>query len=135
MIATHAAVLLYIALSALLLVVISVRVTLLRGKHRVAVGTGGNPELERAMRVQANFAEYAPTFLLVLAGLAFARESDFVIHALGVLFLIGRIVHVWAMHQEAPWHVRGRRIGMTLTWGPLLVGAVMLLGIAVTAVR
>lgn len=135
MIATHAAALLYIALCALLLVVISVRVTLLRGKHRVALGTGANPELERAVRAQANFAEYAPTFLLVLAGLAFARESDFVIHALGVLFLAGRIVHAWAVTQEGPWHLRGRRIGMTLTWGVLAVGAVMLLGIAVTSVR
>lgn len=135
MIATHAATLLYIGLFALLLFVVSVRVTLLRRKHRVALGNGGHPDLERALRAQANFAEYTPMFLLVLAGLAFARVADITIHVLAILFLVGRIVHALAMYEEGPWHLRGRPVGMLLTWGPLIVGAVVLIGIAVTAVR
>jgi uncharacterized membrane protein YecN with MAPEG domain len=135
MIATHAAALLYIGLSGLLLFLVSLRVTLLRRKHRVALGSGGNADLERACRAQANFVEYTPIFLLVLAGLAFAREPVFTIHALGLLFLAGRIVHAWAMYQDGPNHLRGRPVGMLLTWGPLIVASVMLIGIAVTGVR
>ena len=59
----------FAALLAPLFLVLSYRVIKLRGSTRTALGDGGNPELLRRMRVQANFAEYAP-LALVLIGLA-----------------------------------------------------------------
>jgi uncharacterized membrane protein YecN with MAPEG domain len=137
MIATHAAVLLYIGLTALLLVALSVRVSITRGRHHVAFGTGGNDEVERAVRAQGNFAEYAALFLVALAGLAFAREPDWVIHALGICFLVGRIVYAWSIAQTStPAGFRaGRSLGMLLTWGPLVVAGVMLIMIGITSVK
>lgn len=136
MIATHAAALLYIGLTGLLFVLLSVRVSLTRRRLQVPFGTGGNTEMERVVRGQANFAEYAALFLLALAGLAFAREPAWVIHVLGILFLIGRIVHAWAIAQNGPvGFMPGRSLGMLLTWGPLAVAAIMLIAIAVTQVR
>lgn len=136
MIATHAAALLYIGLTGLLFVILSVRVSLARRRLKVGFGTGGHVEMERVIRAQANFAEYAALFLLALAGLAFAREPAWVIHVLGILFLIGRIVFAWAIAQEGPvGYMPGRALGMTLTWGPLLVAAIWLIAIAVTQVR
>jgi uncharacterized membrane protein YecN with MAPEG domain len=128
MIPSHAAALFYIAVFALLLVVLSVRVSLARRHHHVALGDGGKPEVMRAMRAQANYVEYTPTFTIVLAALAFVREPSWMIHALALIFLAGRLVHAWAMTQDGPAQLRGRAAGMTLTWAALVVGAVMLLG-------
>jgi uncharacterized protein len=136
MIATHAAALLYIGLTGLLLVFFSARVSLARRRLQVPFGTGGNAEMERVVRGQGNFAEYAALFLLALAGLAFAREPAWVIHILGILFLIGRIVYAWAIAQEGPvGYMPGRALGMLLTWGPLAIAAILLIVIAVTQVR
>jgi hypothetical protein len=136
MIATHAAALLYIGLTGLLFVILSVRVSLARRRLRVPFGTGGNAEMERVVRGQGNFAEYAALFLLALAGLAFAREPAWLIHVLGILFLIGRLVYAWAIAQEGPvGYMPGRALGMTLTWGPLIIAAIWLIAIAVTQVR
>ena len=129
MIPTQDAALFYIAVFALLLVVLSVRVSLARRHHHVALGDGGKPEVMRAMRAQANYVEYTPTFMVLLAALAFLREPSWMIHALALIFLAGRLVHAWAMTQDdGPAQLRGRAGGMTLTWAALVVGAVMLLG-------
>ena len=56
----------YAALLALLFVALSWRTIGLRRRYCVAVGDGGQPELLRAMRVHANFAEYVPLALLLI---------------------------------------------------------------------
>ncbi|MGE5538603.1 MAG: MAPEG family protein [Gemmatimonas sp.] len=128
MIPSQAAALFYIGVFALLLVILSVRVSLARRQHHVALGDGGKPEVLRAMRAQANYVEYAPTFMILLAALAFVREPSWMIHALALIFLAGRLIHAWAMTQEIPAQLRGRVAGMTLTWAAIVAGAVMLLG-------
>jgi uncharacterized membrane protein YecN with MAPEG domain len=128
MIPSQAAALFYIAVFALLLVILSVRVSLARRHHHIALGDGGKPEVMRAVRAQANYVEYAPMFVIVLASLAYLREPSWMIHALALIFLAGRLLHAWAMTQEIPAQLRGRVAGMTLTWTALVVGAVMLLG-------
>jgi uncharacterized membrane protein YecN with MAPEG domain len=39
----------------------------LRRKNQVRIGTGGVEELERAIRAQANFAEYVPIGLILIS--------------------------------------------------------------------
>ena len=129
----HAAALLYVGICGLFLIVLSVHVSRLRQHHRVLLGTKGNPEMERAQRAQANFVEYAPLFLLALAGLAYANESAYVIHILAVLFLLGRVIHAWAMLQaDTSVHHKGRVVSMTLTWPILAVASVWVIVDAVT---
>jgi uncharacterized membrane protein YecN with MAPEG domain len=130
---THAAALLYIGIFGLFLIVLSVHVSRLRQRHRVSLGTKGSPEMERAQRAQANFVEYVPLFLLALAGLAFANESAYVIHILGILFLVGRVIHAWAMLQaDTSVHHKGRVVGMTLTWPILAIASAWVIVDAVT---
>jgi uncharacterized membrane protein YecN with MAPEG domain len=57
---------LYAGLLALWLVVLSLRVIQARRAARVSLGDGGNRALQRAIRGQANFAEYVPIALLLL---------------------------------------------------------------------
>jgi hypothetical protein len=135
MIATHAAAILYIGLTGLLFVILSIRVSLARKKADAPFGAA-NPQLERVVRGQGNFAEYAALFLIALSALAFLREPDWVIHALGISFLVGRIVYAWAITREGPaGFVPGRGLGMLLTWGPLLIASVILVLAAVARVQ
>ena len=62
---------LYVALLALWLLVLSARVIRERQAARVSLGDGGNRRLQRAIRGHANFVEYVPLALLMLAILLF----------------------------------------------------------------
>ena len=57
---------LYAALLALWFVVLSLHVIRCRREARVSLGDGGNGRLQRAIRAQANFAEYVPLALVLL---------------------------------------------------------------------
>ncbi len=115
--------LLYAALLALLLIVLSIRIVVLRRSHRVGIGDGKVPELKRAIRVHANFCEYVPFALILLMLLDLAPAvSGGVIHALGGTLLVGRILHAIGLSQS-PGTSLGRLIGTALTWLMMLIAA------------
>jgi hypothetical protein len=102
---------------------LSMRVIGLRRRLRVPIGTGGQPALERAMRAQANFAEYVP-FALVLIGLAEAGGTPgWIIHPLGAALVAGRIAHGWGITRE-PEDFRFRVRGMMVTFSVIGCAAV-----------
>jgi uncharacterized protein len=113
---------LYAGLLAPLFVLLSVRVIAVRRTARVAVGDGDDALLRRRMRVQANFAEYVP-FALVLMALAEALGTTaWLMHLLGATLLAGRLAHAWGMSQ--PREVFGFRVaGMFMTFGTILAAA------------
>ncbi len=115
---------LYIGLAALLLIVLSVRVMSLRGKHGVGVGDGGHPDLQLAMRVQANFIEYVPLALLLLLCVDLVGDSKWIVHVLGILLLVGRVLHAQGLSQS-PGRSFGRAAGTVLTLLVLVIGAVL----------
>ena len=57
----------YAGFLGLVFIFLSVRVIRARRQERVALGDGGNPQVRRAMRVHANFAEYVPLALILIA--------------------------------------------------------------------
>ena len=65
----------------------------------VAVGDVGNAFLMRRMRVHANFAEYVPLALLLMALAEGLGTSNWLLHALGIALLGGRLVHAFGMSQ------------------------------------
>jgi len=101
---------------------LSMRVIGQRRRARIAIGTGGDPALERAMRAQANFAEYVP-FALVLMALAEAGGTPaWVIHPLGATLLAGRLAHGWGNARE-PEDYRFRVGGMMATFSVIALAA------------
>src|SRR3546814_5797173 len=52
--------------------------------------------MNRRIRGHANFVEYVPLCLLLIAILEFSHFSIYLIHALGLALLIGRILHGYA---------------------------------------
>ncbi|MEL7201221.1 MAG: MAPEG family protein, partial [Pseudomonadota bacterium] len=94
---------LYAGLAALLFVFLSVRIIGHRRRNKISVGTGNNPDLERAMRVQANFAEYTPLLLLLLAIIEMNQFPVWALHAMGASILIGRVLHfIGFASEQAP---------------------------------
>lgn len=122
----------YAGLLALMFIVLSIRVIGMRRSVRVALGDGGNPALLRRQRVQGNFAEYAPLALFLMALAELQHLPDWVIHAIGILLLVGRATHAYGVGRE-PELLRARVLGMALTFAALGAGAVANLGGALLA--
>lgn len=90
---------LYAGLLALLYVVLALRVIGVRRGARIAIGDGGDATLLRRIRVHANFAEYVP-LALVLVALAESLKSDpRLLHGFGMLLILGRLVHAFGVSQ------------------------------------
>jgi uncharacterized protein len=113
---------LYVSLSALLIVRLSISVIKLRRKNRISVGDGGNEELQLAIRTHANAVEYIPIALLLLLMLELNGAPKILIHVLGSTLLIGRTIHAMGL----PAKNRNKRVlGMQITIY-LLIGLAML---------
>lgn len=116
----------YAALLAIALVVLSWRVIRLRRKHKTSLGDGGKMELLRAIGVQANFSEYTPIFLILLALAELTDVAPWALHLWGVAFCAGRISHAYGVSQlEEPFQFRIG--GMITTFTVLVTCAVTLL--------
>jgi uncharacterized membrane protein YecN with MAPEG domain len=114
---------LYAGALALVLLVLSLRVIQARGQTRVYLGDGGNELMIRRMRGQANFVEYVPTALILMALLEHHGAPAWELHALGGLLLVARLLHGYAFAFTAHFRL-GRSGGAALTqlvigWGAL----------------
>jgi uncharacterized membrane protein YecN with MAPEG domain len=116
----------YAAALAILFLILSMRVTVARRTGRVGFGAVAGSDLERRVRVHANFAEYAP-FALLLLGMAEIRGADpFWLNAGGILLVAGRLAHAVGLSRPASDDL-GRIIGMTGSQTAILIGAVLIL--------
>lgn len=89
----------YASVLALLFIILSVRTIKSRREHKVAIGDGGEKSILRASRVHANFSEYVPLTLLLIAMLEIQSYSDWIIHGLCIALLAARIAHAYGVSQ------------------------------------
>lgn len=115
---------LYAGILGLLLIVLSARVIAARRRHQVSLGDGGNRELERRLRAQANLAEYTPLALILIGVLELAAYPPALLHLLGILFTAGRVLHAWGL-STVEGSSFGRMAGMILTFAVIGVAAVL----------
>lgn len=118
----------YAGLLTLLFVFLSLRVISMRHEARVGFGDGGNRVLLRRLRVHANFAEYVPLCLLLMALVEIQNGPAWVIHLTGLLLLAGRSVHAYGVSRE-PEVSKLRVIGMAVTFTALITAALANLGL------
>ena len=114
----------FAALLALLLVVLSVRVTLLRRRKKVSLLDGGDAELTRAMRVQGNFIEYVPLALALIGMAEWMHAPAWLVYLLAVLLLLARISHAFGLSLGK---FPARAFGSGTTWLVLVVAALVVL--------
>ncbi len=90
---------LYASLLTPLFILISIRVIRARRGARVPLGDGGDPEVLRRMRVQANFAEYVPLTLLLMALAESLQTAPWLLHLMGIALVLSRFVHAFGVSQ------------------------------------
>lgn len=94
------------------------RVGKMRVAHKVSIGDGGHEPLITRMRAQANYVEYTPFFLILLALIELAIGPQLWLWIVAIVFILGRIVHMFGMDQPPP--SRLRMIGIIVTMLTLL---------------
>ncbi|NNG05285.1 MAG: hypothetical protein HKM95_14470 [Inquilinus sp.] len=111
------------SLLALLLMVLSFRVIGQRRRAKVALGDGGDVGLQRAIRGQANCAEYVPVGILLTLVAELQGLNPILLAVLAAVFLAGRAMHgyAFAFTEGSPVLRVG---GMQLTVAPIVVLAV-----------
>jgi uncharacterized membrane protein YecN with MAPEG domain len=119
----------YAALLALVFVALSARVVADRVTFKVNHGDGGNIRLNRRIRAHANFAEYVPFILFLVALLEARATSRFTIHALLLPLLIARIAHPFGMlaPENTMRQFAFRGASVVVTWIVLAAAALLLL--------
>lgn len=119
----------YIACLVLLGIVLTARVIRVRRGEKVGIGDGGNRELAKRIRVHGNFAETAPFLAAILILLPLLGAKEWLVHAIGLPALTGRIMHAIGLGRTAGSSF-GRVGGMLLTLLALGFGAIALLVLA-----
>jgi uncharacterized protein len=122
----YAAASFYTGVLILFAVVLQARVIRIRRTKLIGVGHGNDRELEKAVRVHGNFVENAGFGIAALILLAATSASIYIIHAVGLLLLIGRVAHAIGLTGSAGTST-GRVGGMVLTFTALVLAAVTLI--------
>jgi uncharacterized membrane protein YecN with MAPEG domain len=84
--------------SRLLYAALGLQVSRLRRGNRVLFGDGDNIKLRSAIRAHANFAEYVPLIVLMVAILEMSGLPALWVHLLMAALLIGRLLHPLGMY-------------------------------------
>ncbi|APR35935.1 MAPEG family protein [Paraburkholderia sp. SOS3] len=94
------------------------------------VGDLGIPQLRARMRAHANFVEYTPFVLILMALLEHSGGSQAWLRGLGILYLVGRVLHAPGMERPK---FAMQFIGALITWLVLLALAIWAIGHAAGA--
>ena len=121
---------LYAAALGLLLLALSLAVVRLRLAHEVSLGDGGIDDLRVADRRQANFVEYVPLALGLIALVELGGASAWIVHALGATLLSARLLHPIGL-ATAFGLSAARVVGAGATWLVVAAASLLLIGRAV----
>jgi uncharacterized membrane protein YecN with MAPEG domain len=118
----------YLGILALLYAVLGLQVSRLRRGHKVLFGDGDNIKLRSAIRAHANFAEYVPLIVLMVALLEMSGLPAWRVHLLMGALLAARLLHPLGMYV-GPRTLRFQicRVGGIVLTQLVLIGAALLL--------
>ncbi len=123
----HEAAALYLALNMILLFILGYRTVKVRQSTGIGLGHAENDDMMRAMRIHANFAEYAPLPLLGLFALSAMNAPVMVVHVFGGIFTLARYAHCFGFTAPEGQRPTGRFYGTIFTGLILLTEALALL--------
>jgi len=104
-------VVIYTVMSALLLCWLALKVIKARRANQIAYADGGVIELQIARSAHTNAVEYIPITLLLLFGLEYNGGPLWIVHPIGLAFMIGRIIHSRGiLTEKLPYRVLGMQI-------------------------
>lgn len=123
----------YAGLLALLMIWLAFGVVGIRRARQVSLGDGGDPLLERRIRGHANACETIPIALILLALTETLGTPVLVLHALGIMLVVGRVMHGLHFRREQK-TIFLRFWGMLLTIIAIVLMAVGLIGHGLTGI-
>jgi uncharacterized membrane protein YecN with MAPEG domain len=107
---------------------LALRITRGRLKGKVMIGDGGDAALLANGRAHANFVEYAPFVLILMALIELSGGSRQWLWVTGAVFVLARIAHPLGMSRPSPNPLRAT--GALVTWVVLALLAGWALAIA-----
>jgi len=108
---------LYVPLNGALYLLLTLHTSRLRARHRLFVGDGGIPELQRALRASVNHGAYLPLALILLVVLELSGARRWMLHAFGGGMLMARASYaLGALREIGP----ALAVGAAATYGVLL---------------
>jgi uncharacterized protein len=116
----------YAALITLMAVALTYLVINQRRSKLIGLGDGGDKMAGRFIRIHGNFCENAPFALALLILVALTGGPAWAVHAIGILFLLGRVLHAFGLSRSGG-SSTGRVLGMVLTHLSFLTGVAILL--------
>jgi len=116
---------LYAAIFGLVLLVITIRVGVVRARKQLSFGDGGDEVLQRRIRSHANFLEYVPITLILMALTEMSGAPAAYLHSLGGILLGARLLHYVTLNVS-PMAIT-RAIAMLGTFAAILMGSGWLL--------
>lgn len=93
---------------------LGLRIVTLRIKKKVMIGDGGDALLAARVRAQLNFAEYTPIVLILIGLIELARGTHGWLWAVGIIYILGRVIHPFGMDKPTPHPLRSA--GILTTW-------------------
>ncbi len=108
----------FAGLLALLYLALTAHVVRGRYKLRLPLGDGGDAHMNRRIRAHANFAEYVPLALVLMALNELSGMSNGILNFLGLWLVAGRVSHAYSLMVSEvgeKGHIRFRQFGMVST--------------------
>ncbi|WP_394205539.1 MAPEG family protein [Shewanella waksmanii] len=115
----------YISLTAILVVVLAMRVVKLRRRHKIGIGTEDNRALALACRVHGNLIENAPFVLLLMVAAESQGLAPLWLHLAGISWIVARLLHAMGLTQGNGGYHYGRFMGGLISWLLVLTLAVV----------
>ena len=102
--------LLYASLLTILAIFLGLNTGFARGRNNTMLGEGDSAELLQAVRAHGNLIEHAPLALILLGLIEMQGAEAWVLHLLGSLFFLFRILHAYGLsisRESTPYRVLG----------------------------
>ena len=116
----------YAGAMSLFLIILSWRIVNLRNLQKGKMNEEDHSAMAAATRAQGNLVEYLPTALLLLFFVEILEFRSEIVHGLGLLLIIARIMHIKGLNDPSGKSTL-RKLGTRLTW--VMMGAASLLAI------
>jgi hypothetical protein len=122
---------LFAGIPGLMKVCLGLRVTLYRMRMSISLGDRDDETMLRRIRADANFSENVPMALILLMLIEMLHATSLAIFVLGIVLVIGRLLHWLGLSGNAePFN---RVTGMVMTWGVIAVASVMAIWLYATS--
>ncbi|MBU3720871.1 MAG: hypothetical protein FGM22_08960 [Burkholderiaceae bacterium] len=105
----------YAGLCSLMFLYLALPIVNQRKRKKIGLGDSGDAELQRAIRVHANFIEYVPLILLLMLIAEVQGTTSLVIHAFGLILVLSRLLHANGLGRSGGYSF-GRFYGTLGTW-------------------